>query len=821
MGSLWLGTDRGVSRYNGNAFTNYTKANNLGDNEIFSIVQDQKTRLWFLSNNGIPTYFEQGNFYPLMYKDHLQKLSNNQLHSMFEVNDSLMLFPNRKGLISGSPDQRIIKTIPKFEKQQIFQYWQTKSGNTYYLSSLGIFQLESSGKRDLLYPFERPLSFSKTCFDTQGNLLFTSKNQLLRFTHEGNLDTLISKTPNDNNFISVHRIKNELWVGRRKGVLRYELQNNEAVLQDSFLLNLPVTSIARDFEGGYWFSTLTDGLWYSSSIDAQHYALSNNRPLPPIKSLAFNKKGALILGGHEGFLGKLDLKKHSIHPLKNFSKQLEINALNFINDTLWLATNKFTFLLNGEKVYRARPGTIRTFLLDYESRHVLLGGTNGLWRIPFNIYFEQSPELINSNSEVLNQYLIFQESVNKIFQKSDGSILVGTNNGLFNLQGQNIQTTPSFPSSHPIVITDIIEVADHVLLSSAGDGLFILSDTLIQIRKENGLASNFCSSLFADGPNHFFVGTTNGISKGYFNHSKLFINPIPITRETEINDIIADNTNLYFASTLGLTILKKSTLLDSNIAPRLRLEGHQVNEKKDHQLTALRYDQNNLQFHFNGLSFSAHESIEYHYKLNPQWKNWQHSTDPIIKFNDFAPGIYELRVMACYQQSTTCSKTITIPFQIQFPFWQRWWFRLLAITTLFGIVYAFFKIRILTYNRDVVRELIQLLINRLQREPFIIVKDVIDGSNAKISLNTIKWVESNRNYLTLHLNDRKVTTRTSLKELEEKLQQQKKNACLRVHRSYIVNTRQIDAWHSSFIKIGDTSIPIGPNYKKDLEAILA
>ena len=53
-GNLWFGTDGGgVSRYDGKSFTNFTKAQGLADNIVFSIAQDQLVNLWFAPEGGL------------------------------------------------------------------------------------------------------------------------------------------------------------------------------------------------------------------------------------------------------------------------------------------------------------------------------------------------------------------------------------------------------------------------------------------------------------------------------------------------------------------------------------------------------------------------------------------------------------------------------------------------------------------------------------------------------------------------------------------------------------------------------------------------
>ena len=54
--NLWIGTNAGVSRYNGRSFTSYTTAQGLVNNIVTCIFQDKNGNIWFGTNGGISKY---------------------------------------------------------------------------------------------------------------------------------------------------------------------------------------------------------------------------------------------------------------------------------------------------------------------------------------------------------------------------------------------------------------------------------------------------------------------------------------------------------------------------------------------------------------------------------------------------------------------------------------------------------------------------------------------------------------------------------------------------------------------------------------------
>ena len=109
------------------------------------------------------------------------------------------------------------------------------------------------------------------------------------------------------------------------------------------------------------------------------------------------------------------------------------------------------------------------------------------------------------------------------------------------------------------------------------------------------------------------------------------------------------------------------------------------------------------------------------------------------------------------------------------------------------------------------------------------VKVIIDSQNTsgfvyvnsnkkhhKISFSEILYVESIKDYIRIHLADKRIITKDKISDFEHKLP----SSFLRTHRSYIVNTDKITAYTANDVEIGRIEIPIGISYKKGvLEAL--
>lgn len=78
-------TDKGVSRFDGRNFKNYTVLDGLGDNEVFSGYEDRLGRMWLYTFNGSPCYIYKGRVYNASNDSVLKKIgSYGYVNSMCE-----------------------------------------------------------------------------------------------------------------------------------------------------------------------------------------------------------------------------------------------------------------------------------------------------------------------------------------------------------------------------------------------------------------------------------------------------------------------------------------------------------------------------------------------------------------------------------------------------------------------------------------------------------------------------------------------------------------------------------------------------------------
>lgn len=94
----------------------------------------------------------------------------------------------------------------------------------------------------------------------------------------------------------------------------------------------------------------------------------------------------------------------------------------------------------------------------------------------------------------------------------------------------------------------------------------------------------------------------------------------------------------------------------------------------------------------------------------------------------------------------------------------------------------------------------------------IIVK--ADRRFYRIPYIDITYVEGMRDYVVIHLADRKIITRMTIKAMEEILPAE---TFMRISKSYIINLKAVDSFDNNDVFIGKAELAIGQNYR---EAVL-
>jgi DNA-binding LytR/AlgR family response regulator len=100
-------------------------------------------------------------------------------------------------------------------------------------------------------------------------------------------------------------------------------------------------------------------------------------------------------------------------------------------------------------------------------------------------------------------------------------------------------------------------------------------------------------------------------------------------------------------------------------------------------------------------------------------------------------------------------------------------------------------------------------------EEFILLKD--SKKTHKVHLGDIKYIESDGDYIRFFLENRKIMVRGSLTSMEATLPTE---LFLRIHNSYIINLKKVNAITLYSVEIDGTELPISRSHKENVLKIL-
>lgn len=89
----------------------------------------------------------------------------------------------------------------------------------------------------------------------------------------------------------------------------------------------------------------------------------------------------------------------------------------------------------------------------------------------------------------------------------------------------------------------------------------------------------------------------------------------------------------------------------------------------------------------------------------------------------------------------------------------------------------------------------------------------VDSTLIQLNLDEIAWVEALGDYVGFHVNGKRYVVKATLSSIEKRIQT---TQFVRVHRSFMVNTRHIKSIDDSSLVIGDKLIPISRGNRAQL-----
>ncbi|MBA2610989.1 MAG: histidine kinase [Bacteroidetes bacterium] len=705
-GFIWICTDAGIVKYNGNYFKHFNSANGLPDNTIFEVKEDRFGRMWYRSFTGKVGYIFNDSIVNLDLEGKIEEYIKDGIISSFafDEQDNLIIGKINSGNIS------FLKISPPYKAKNVSTIWEklnTKIGiDVVEVGENDFVFSDTRGQADdyliNIYNFKHELVLEKT-YQFKDVTLFTriyrDKDDIYLLLNHSLLNVNLPKrTINENKFeevlVTVVSVdSNVLLIGeRQKGISFYKKDLIDE--PSSRLLNgFTFTSALKDYQNGHWFSTLESGVFYMPSQGTKYTVpISSNGDL--ISCISNFNDSSILIGYNSGriFLSTL---------FKNGSL---VNT-EIYNDKEKLISKVNTF-----------------FIVDPQT--VLVSGSNGSLRIDLKSKKTKKIFYLNNGAMPCRKIITYKDSllclmIGNLFVS--GKSTVETNVNLYGSDDRLTSITYE-PKSDQIYVGGLrglysfhfqqkITEKDKVLncriedlqaengllyIATRTEGVIIKQGNAYDtINEKRGLISNICKSITLQG-NTIWISTNNGISKiNYFSKNNFQIQNYALVSfmdASSVNKTCFLKGKTFFYS--GANMFWFETRIDPNNS-KFYISSFFVNDKAMaiKPSIGLSYDQSNIKIGFEALFYDCNNSINYRYKISKNSRLWNYTNETNINLPNLSPGQYELIVEAKNLKGDWIKAETNICFNIEKPFWQKAWFILLEI-----LIGAFALVMIIRYR---------------------------------------------------------------------------------------------------------------------------
>ncbi|MEM7038052.1 MAG: histidine kinase, partial [Bacteroidota bacterium] len=595
-----------------------------------------------------------------------------------------------------------------------------KGEEIWCMTSRGILQITPTFQL-IPFPFEDFSAEPRGTMLASGAILYAHGNGIVKYAegqHKRQLESAELAGTSETK-PSVNRLFEDsdgiVWIGTSNGLFQFGDETLDPASMRFHLPEMEITCIAEDDEQNLWVTTMSDGIYFISrnAIYVDNFNAQSGLDEDKVTALNYHE-GHLWIGHQNGNFTHIHDGKVKA-TLQNTSSGLsrKIRALARNTDgTLWAAADI--------GLYYMPPETERFLSLDIGVNKNLRFSKSGNLLLSNGLFFLSLPadhipalctEFAASSSfwERTKAEAFFRphdhawERTYVMHMDEKGQLFTGNKKGLYRHARMGNAGNMEKAVLEYSVNDMLTDAANRIFVATADNGLVIMDGgKTYQYGTVEGLAGNSCRKLLLENDSTLWVATNSGLSRV----SMIKGNPANVRIDhfnqsdglsgQEITSLAMAGDSLMVGTLGGLSVFPISKMQSSSNPPRIYITGFQVWDKPMEWTPNMRLapDENDITFHFTGLSFKSGGRISYKYRLSGLDENWQYSQQPFVRYPPLAPGNYTFEVIAISEKNVESRIPATVQFSIQTPIWQTWWFWTLVIAGLVLLVYLFVAERI-------------------------------------------------------------------------------------------------------------------------------
>jgi anti-sigma regulatory factor (Ser/Thr protein kinase) len=695
-GFIWMGHDKGLSRYDGKVFKHYTSNTQQGrslsnlseaNNTIWS--QDFSGNFYYVSGDSLIreirmpplNYYTAAGFINSSlltcigangiqtlnvstgeYKEYKKTLYQGAAIS-FESNRAVVIASDSYSYFDGNK----LSAIEKINTAGAKIFFLRKFGGEYYGVSKNSFPVISLIKNGIASPLP-----------------------LLRaglFVQDVNI------------------VDDLLWVSTSSGAWCFGLDMKPAFGGHCFFEGKSITKISKDREGNYWFGTLDNGVFFVPDINNRLHTY-NNEKLTTLH-LSSNSKN-LYVGTTNSRILTFDLSNKQFNSI--YKGEANHEVLSIIEDVktggLLLASDRITLLRNNTLISTSSMAG-KSFASFNNELYALAhtGGISLISKIPgkepaIPLWLRKEGNIWENNHFFLTKTTSRGRFV--AFNTVDSTLYGATAKGLFYFSPTGSGTITC--NGKEIFASQVIVNGGIVYAASFNNGLYKILDNrkAIQIICKNKPIVSTIYKMFKSEDWVWLVG--DGFLQRYDpdKNELIELTEADGLPKAEIKDVAAINSTLYLATTEGLAELDEYAGQENKVPPylvvnKVLVNGTSVPWEKELFLAS---KENNIDINFSLPAFKFGDSLSIEYRINS--KPWQKMAPGLrtLSLSSLSSGKYSIQLRGFNEDGIASANTEVITLTVASPFYKKPIFLFGMLLLGMAGVYFYFRWRLLNEKRN-------------------------------------------------------------------------------------------------------------------------
>jgi signal transduction histidine kinase/ligand-binding sensor domain-containing protein len=729
-GYLWIGTDKGLIRFDGVNFRKFEEARpaSVTIGPVRTLLTDQQGYLWILLRDTKLLRYRDGAF------NLVQGEAENGITAIGQAYGSGVLLSSLAVGVLVYKDASFANASESLASGQ-----DRNEVHPDFIWSTGL------ALHRLVEPTAAVVSLAST---SDGKIWLGTQDRGLLYLQSGSVHAATPASPNLRINCLLPIENQELWVGTNKGLLLWNGTELTRTGVPASLSNVEVLSIVRDRDSNIWIGTnqtfvrIAEGKASSSAQSAESTG-------DPVTALFEDREGNLWIGGvqHIECLRDSAFVTYSLPDLESAGALLVDSE-----DSTWIAP------IEGG-LWSLKGGTYRTVTAAGIAHDVVYSisstrpGDLWLGRQQGGLTHLQSVQRILSSKTYTHADGLAEDSVYAVLEGRDGTIWAGTLTGgvsaLKNGHFTNYTTANGLASN---TVSSIAESPEGTVWFGTPNGLSEMSASGWRTyQAADGLPSQDIDSLFVDSSGVLWIGTGEGLAfldAGHLHRlaaTKSLHEPVygiaqdqngwlwiatadhvlqlrrnasaeKVLDDSDIREYsIADGLHgtegvkrfksvvtdshgrIWFATNRGLSAVNPARGTVSPAPALVRLEdvladGIPLDAGNPLRVPAGRQK---ITFRFVGLSLGDSGRVRYKYRLDDFDKNWSEpGATREATYGNLGAGRYRFRVLASNSAGLWNGSEAAVDLKIEPQLWQTWWFQLAVL--LFAGVGALLVYRVRT-----------------------------------------------------------------------------------------------------------------------------